>query len=133
MSRLPDQLLKFQRNLRILALCIWPSLGASRYWGHSVLQTPALVRPGPLQKTPLFDLGLPKTPFCTKYSKIVGYVLDLVVFICQGSCSKYMKVCRGGFKKGWHRERLLADKTGGFGLWALGAEPLSPINAAQKY
>ena len=45
MSRLPDYLLsKFQRNLwNFGMLQIWPSLGASICWGHSVLQPLAVV------------------------------------------------------------------------------------------
>ena len=50
MSRLPDKLLSkflffffFFFFFNFGTLQIWPSLGASICWGHSVLQTPALV------------------------------------------------------------------------------------------
>ena len=35
---------KVQNLLWITALQIWPYLGASKCWGHSILQTPAVVK-----------------------------------------------------------------------------------------
>ena len=44
MGRLPvKRLSKVQFFCGITTLQIWPYLGTSKYWGHSVLQTPALV------------------------------------------------------------------------------------------